>query len=205
MRADFNEQAQAGARSLRFMKEAGDIIAVSLFQPRSCRAMIEAIKAHPGWTEARVSRRGPDGEVRSVIDPAHRTASVLYSEHLAAVRPRFDRKMNEVLKPLVGRLFGQRLTDHEGTQIVRYAPGGHYIPHSDVGRLTNNRHFTVLCYLNDGFEGGSTRFPALDYAFKPRCGKAILFPSAYLHGGEPVTSGEKYVLVSWITGPVPQD
>lgn len=164
--------------------------------------MVEAIRAHPGWAEARVSRRGPDGVVRSVIDPAHRTASVLYAEHLAAVRPRFDGKMNEALKPLVWQLFGQRLTEHEGTQVVRYAPGGHYIPHSDVGKLTSNRYYTVLCYLNDDFEGGSTQFPALDYAVKPRCGKAILFPASHLHCGETVRSGEKYILVSWITGPV---
>ena len=103
-------------------------------------------------------------------------------------------------------LRGHNLTTHEGTQLVRYAPGGHYIPHSDVGRLTMNRYYTVLCYLNDDFEGGNTQFPALDYAVRPQSGKAILFPSRYLHGGEPVTRGEKYILVSWITGtPQQQD
>src|SRR4051812_24853633 len=100
MSTDFKEQAQPHARSLRLVKEAGDIISVSLFQARVCRGMVEAIHAHSGWAEARVSRRGPDGVVRSVIDPAHRTASVLYSEHLMAVRPKFDRKMDEALKPL---------------------------------------------------------------------------------------------------------
>jgi predicted 2-oxoglutarate/Fe(II)-dependent dioxygenase YbiX len=68
-----------------------------------------------------------------------------------------------------------------------------------------NRYYSLVCYLNDDFEGGSTRFPALDYAVKPQCGKAILFPSRYLHGGEPVISGQKYILISWITGPIPKD
>ena len=67
MRPDVKEPTQRPARPVRFAREAGDIIGVSLFQPRSCRAMVEAIRAHPGWAEARVSRRGPDGVVRSEV------------------------------------------------------------------------------------------------------------------------------------------
>lgn len=205
MREDFKEIVQLGQRRIRFGKEADGIIAVPLFQPRSCRAIIESVTANTGWDSAKVSRRGPDGEVRSVVDPSHRTASVLYSAHLSSMRRRFDVKMNEILKPLVQHLWGYKLTDHEGTQLVRYSAGGHYIPHSDVGQRTRNRYYSVVCYLNDDFEGGRTHFPALDYSVTPRCGKAILFPSNYLHGGEPVTSGEKYIFVSWITGPERQE
>lgn len=205
MRKDFKQQIQAGGRSIRFTKEADGVIALSLFQPRTCRAMIESVREHHGWDSAKVSRRGADGVLRSVLDPSHRTANVLYSEHLSAVRAKFDARVNNVLKPLVRHLWQHNLTEHEGTQLVRYSPGGHYIPHSDVGRLTRNRYYTVLCYLNDDFEGGNTQFPALKYSVVPRCGKAILFPSAYLHGGEPVIRGEKYILVSWITGTPPPD
>ncbi|HEX8493850.1 MAG TPA: 2OG-Fe(II) oxygenase [Pyrinomonadaceae bacterium] len=202
MREALKEIVQLGKRRIRFTREAGGIIiSVSLFQPRSCRAIIESVRGHAGWDSAKVSRRGPDGQLRSVVDPSHRTASVLYAQHLGAVRRKFDVKMNEILKPLVQHLWGQNLTDHEGTQFVHYAPGGHYIIHSDVGPRTLNRYYSVVCYLNDDFEGGATRFPSLDYSATPRCGKAILFPSTYLHGGEPVKSGEKHILVSWITGP----
>jgi predicted 2-oxoglutarate/Fe(II)-dependent dioxygenase YbiX len=152
-----------------------------------------------------VGKRGADGVIRSIIDPEYRTASVLFSENIGAVCRKFDVKMNAVLKPLVQHLWGHNLTDHDGTQLVRYSPGGHYRAHSDVGRRTRNRYYTVLCYLNDDFEGGSTQFPALRYSVAPQSGKAILFPSSYLHCGEPVTSGEKYILVSWITGPILQD
>lgn len=205
MEKDSGPPLRLGQRAVRFTKEAGDIISLSLFQPRLCRAMIEGVRKHEGWATAKVSRRGEDGEMRSIVDPESRLASVLYSEHLTGLRRKFDRKMNETLKPLVEQLWGHKLTEHEGTQLVHYVPGGHYRAHSDVGRMTRNRYYTVLCYLNDGFEGGGTRFPSLDYRVTPRCGKAILFPSGYLHGGEPVTSGEKYVLVSWITGPVRED
>jgi hypothetical protein len=202
MKKDFREQVRLGQRLIHFTKEADGIVALSLFQPRSCRAMIESVRRHERWDSAKVGKRGPDGVIRSIIDPEYRTASVLFSEDIDAVCRKFDVKMNDVLKPLVQRLWGHNLSDHNGTQLVRYSPGGHYRAHSDVGRRTRDRYYTVLCYLNDDFEGGSTQFPALDHSVKPQSGKAILFPSSYLHCGEPVASGEKYILVSWITGPL---
>jgi predicted 2-oxoglutarate/Fe(II)-dependent dioxygenase YbiX len=57
--------------------------------------------------------------------------------------------------------------------------------------------------LNDDFTGGRTLFPTLNYATTPAAGQAIIFPSNYLHGSEPVSRGKKFVLVSWIDGPVP--
>jgi hypothetical protein len=205
MREDFKEQIQIEGRVVRFRREASGIFALPLFQPRVCRAMIESVAGHHGWNSAKVSRRGDDGEMRSVVDPSHRTASLLFSAHLPAICRKFDAQMNGVVKPFVHHIWRQHLTEHEGTQLVRYSPGGHYIPHSDVGRLTMNRYYSVLCYLNDDFEGGSTQFPNLDYSVTPRSGKAVIFPSSYLHGGEPVTSGEKYILVTWITGTPPED
>lgn len=205
MEKKFKQQAQIGGRMIRFTEEAERIIALSLFQPRSCRALIESVREHKSWASAQVGKRGADGEIRSVVDPDYRTASVLFSEHLSGQCRKFDVKMNTVLKPLVQHLWGRALFEHDGTQLVRYSPGGHYRAHSDVGRRTRNRYYTVLCYLNDDFAGGNTRFPSLDYSVTPRCGKAILFPSAYQHCGEPVTSGEKYIIVSWSTGTVPED
>lgn len=204
MRKEFDEQIQLGGRVLGYTREAKGVVAVSLFHPRTCRAIIAAVREHEGWATAKVSRRGEDGEFRSVVDHSHRTANVLYSQHLGAVGRKFDEKMNRVLKPLVNHLWQRNLTEHEGTQLVHYTAGGHYIVHSDIGQRTRNRHFSVVCYLNDDFEGGGTRFPALNYCTTPQSGTAILFPSGFPHGGEPVTSGEKFVLVSWITGPVPE-
>ncbi len=202
MKKGFQERFQLGQRLIRYTREAEGIIAVPLFQPRSCRAIIESFRESENWRSALVSRRGTDGELRSIVDPAHRIADVLYAQHLKSVRRRFDEKMNGILKPLIEHLWGHKLIDHEGTQLVRYTSGGHYIVHSDVGQRTLNRYYSVVCYLNDDFEGGNTRFPAIDYAVTPQCGKAILFPSRYLHGGEPVNSGEKFILISWITGPI---
>jgi prolyl 4-hydroxylase len=95
------------------------------------------------------------------------------------------------------------LADHFGTQILRYGPDDHYVPHQDGGIGFESRYFSVVCYLNDDFLGGETSFPGLGHMTKPVTGKAIVFPSHYLHGSVPVIRGEKFVIVSWLRGPVP--
>ena len=204
-RENFRWQAQLGQRLIRFTEEAKGIIALPLFQPRSCRAMIESVSQHKGWESAKVNRRLADGKIHSIIAPESRAGSILLPAYIPEVCRQFDQKMNDILKPLVQRLWQCTLTDHTGTQLVRYAPGGHYRPHSDAGPGARERYYSVICYLNDNFEGGETRFPSLEYSVKPRPGKAIIFPANYLHGGEPVTGGEKYILVSWIIGPIRND
>jgi len=67
--------------------------------------------------------------------------------------------------------------------------------------------FTINIYLNDGFAGGSTRFyfaeedsDTADLSVKPQTGLCLLFRQphgqSYLHDGEKVGSGLKYLLRS---------
>lgn len=67
---------------------------------------------------------------------------------------------------------------------------------------TKERIFTFILYLNDGFEGGRTQFHFGNeiHSVVPEKGKALWFPAnqLYVHRGEPVTSGEKYLLTGWI-------
>ena len=116
---------------------------------------------------------------------------------------RFDEKMDEIVKPLIKNIFGVSLSKHVDTQILRYPPGGHYIPHQDVGSDLLDRYFTVVCYLNDDFEGGRTWFPSLNYSVVPQAGKAVFFPASFFHCAQPVIKGEKFAIISWISGPVP--
>ena len=69
------------------------------------------------------------------------------------------------------------------------------------------RLWTALVYLNDGFEGGETHFPRLDYSVKPRLGRLLVFQNTYRgsdikhdlaeHAALPVISGEKYAFNLW--------
>jgi Rps23 Pro-64 3,4-dihydroxylase Tpa1-like proline 4-hydroxylase len=149
----------------------------------------------------------PD-EAGSPVDvamPEARTASILNPEAGRALFAEFNGKLREVVTPLIKELWRADITRYAGTQIIRYGVGGHYGTHADAGRTMTERFFTVLCYLNDDFEGGQTWFPSLGYTTAPRRGKAILFPARYMHRAVPVASGEKYVLASWGVGPAPID
>ncbi len=115
----------------------------------------------------------------------------------------FDEKIRTIVKPVINEFWGVQLKDYSGTQAVRYRPGGRYSAHQDAAMDLEDRYFTVICYLNHDFQGGQTSFPYLSYAAVPKTGKAIVFPSKYFHCGEPLIAGVKYVIVSWIMGPVP--
>jgi hypothetical protein len=188
---------------IQYAEDACGVFSTALFEPDECDSIVHSLKNIDHWINAQVRREITNGEYDSVIKPDVRSASILKSAHAPGIVRAFDEKLNTVIKPLVKEIWSVNLSEHSGTQILRYAPGGHYLPHRDSGLDLEDRYFTVLCYLNEDFEGGTTWFPSLSYSTVPKCGKAILFPSKYFHCAHPVISGEKYVMVSWILGPVP--
>lgn len=108
----------------------------------------------------------------------------------------------------------------EDLQVVSYSPGGFFTPHYDacdgqedfckrMDGVSGPRLFTYLIYLNDDYEGGETVFPKLNITVKPKKGKCVIFqntlpqhggkiPVEALHGGNPVTSGNKWICNKWI-------
>lgn len=109
------------------------------------------------------------------------------------------------------------LNVNECFRLCRYQPGGHFSPHFDgeFARKAAERSLkTVMLYLNDEFEGGTTNFLqddqklVLDPAtnryialeshilckIKPEAGMAIVFDHKILHEGAEVLGGLKYIL-----------
>jgi hypothetical protein len=189
-------------RKIRYAELANGVLSVPFFQPSFCKLVVAQTR-RLSWTAAQIQEAEATGELRIYSQPTTRFASILNSSRAAAVYDEFDRQINEVAKPLIKQIWRIELGEHSGTQMIRYRKGGHYLPHSDAGRDLPERYFTVVCYLNDDFEGGRTSFPSLDSVVKPKAGRAIVFPSRYLHCAEPVSEGEKFVLITWVCGPVP--
>lgn len=115
------------------------------------------------------------------------------------------------------KTFGIRVGYSEGIQAQRYDVGqqfkahvDYFEPGSDMYRrlayLRGNRTWTFMVYLNDGMEGGATRFTKVDYAVEPKLGMALIWNNLNadgspnpqtMHAGEPVIRGHKIVITKW--------
>ncbi|MDB4929476.1 MAG: WD-repeat protein [Myxococcaceae bacterium] len=89
---------------------------------------------------------------------------------------------------------------NERFRLYRYDPGEYFAPHGDgcFERADGDRsRLTLIYYLNEGCEGGATRFFPRGrdpIEVTPTAGAALFFQHHVLHEGAPVTAGRKYVL-----------
>lgn len=108
------------------------------------------------------------------------------------------------------------LANGEGLQVLRYSPGAEYKPHYDyfdpaergtpaILKRGGQRVGSLVCYLQMAEEGGATTFPDVGLSVAAQPGNAVFFsydrphPSTRtLHGGAPVTKGEKWVATKWL-------
>ena len=106
--------------------------------------------------------------------------------------------------------------------VTRYCAGEYKAKHLDARlphQIVRNKAYLasggqriaqLICYLRAPTAGGETRFygPAFSgLAIKPKAGTALIFPTAtlegladerYLHSGEPVGKGDKWIVGTWL-------
>ncbi len=121
-----------------------------------------------------------------------------------------DKWVKDIFLKFVNKKFKKKIKSIEAAQLMRYSRGGFYKQHSDSEFFNPelqewqrilDRDYSLLLYLNDDFEGGCVHFTHFNYTFKPQKGDLLIFPShhLYLHEAQEVTSGLRYVIVSWAT------
>lgn len=117
------------------------------------------------------------------------------------------RKITDVVLELNSKFFNFDIYGFiEGFQFTHYKePDGKYQKHVDKAYNGYIRKLSLSIQLSDpnSYEGGDFvlhegSFPT---TLPKEQGKLILFPSYVLHEVKPVTKGERYSLVAWITGP----
>jgi prolyl 4-hydroxylase len=176
-----------------------------------CQHLIGVCK--PKFKRSQVIDHSTGGNVEQAI----RTSSSCFmgraeTETIGAV----EKRAAEVL--------GVPVENIETLQMVRYYPGQKYDAHHDFfhhfGPRDNQRYATVLVYLNDDFEGGSTDFPKVGVSAQPKEGDGVLWFSCWrpgcrvgsvgctskackcfdesLHLGAPPKTGVKYALNVWV-------
>ena len=94
---------------------------------------------------------------------------------------------------------------NERLRFLRYEAGQQFLPHYDgcYARPKGDEvsKITIQIYLNEGAEGGTTRFldvndDSVYVDCVPRTGRVLLFEHHLLHQGSEVLSGLKYTMRS---------
>lgn len=126
--------------------------------------------------------------------------------------------INSKIQSMISEKTGIPVENQEKVHIVHYGVNGEYKQHHDFFHANSGeyekhmsrggqRTHSALFYLNDGFEGGETRFVKKDIYIKPQVGKLLLWTNVNedktpdydsLHAGMPVVSGEKWIAIVWV-------
>ena len=178
-------------RTLRRLAE--DVFEVPDFlSVQECSALVAESEAH-GYSEAGV------GEAQQRIE------MIRNNDRIVLFDPEWADEFESRLLSLGLPVFdGQSAIGFTRCwRFYRYGPAQRFKTHRDgcVEERGLRSRLTFMIYLNDGFEGGSTRFrrnswevgqPALEV--RPQLGKALLFVHERWHEGALVMKGMKYAL-----------
>ncbi len=166
-----------------------------------CRVLIDTWKTQ-GHEQTGVEQ-STSGQRKAVLDNTLKKRS----DHTVT-----DAKLMRLLTTTVGRrvipelrkAFQFNATRFEGFKIVCYnaADSGFFHAHRDnLSPNTAHRRFAMSLNLNDGYQGGHLRFAEYGpHLYKPVAGGAVVFSCTHLHEVTPVTSGQRFALLSFLFG-----
>tara|TARA_B100001250_G_scaffold293263_1_gene254904 strand:- start:1636 stop:2286 length:651 start_codon:yes stop_codon:yes gene_type:complete len=90
--------------------------------------------------------------------------------------------------------------------MLKYEEGQHYADHVDYWNMWGNRtDYTAVITLNDDYEGGEHFIKMGTETIERRIepGKILIYPSDYVHGVRPVTSGVRKCVTFWMESSIP--
>lgn len=176
----------------------------NVLSPEECLSVIELAK-----TRFKVATTVDVNTGQAVTHEA-RTGEAAYFGSINPLMAAITRRCSEIMR--IPEKHGEEF------QVAHYSPGQRYKPHfdyfppSDKGshpHLKNGgqRCATLLIYLNEVEEGGTTSFPRINFKVHPHVGRAVYFhystPEGQVdplseHGGDPVIQGEKFIMTKWM-------
>lgn len=177
----------------------------NFLEAESC-ASLKAELAIAPTTQAPVYIEGTPGTIHETI----RKTTSLHpaSETFSQVHERLLRQ-----KSALEDHFGVNLIDCEPPQFLRYEKGDFFVRHQDGNTHQLDfdhlrvRRISIVVFLNDSsdepqencFSGGDLNFydPTTTFALKGETGMLVAFKADTFHEVLPVTSGERFTIISW--------
>ena len=175
----------------------------NLLSDEECDALIEL--AQPKLARSLTVDNQTGGEE---VNSARTSDGMFFGRAENPVCERVERRLAELLR--------WPFENGEGLQVLRYRTGAQYVPHYDyfdpaqpgtarIVQRGGQRVATIVMYLRTPERGGATVFPDIGLEVQPVKGSAVFFSydrphpdTKTLHGGTPVTLGEKYVATKWL-------
>ena len=169
-----------------------DVWAAERVFPDTARIVGEVDRAREGWSTERHATWQASGAVADCPLPHLPGATAWLAERFAStVAP----IVAEVLPGLVEDPADLRIVD---AFIVRYVAGaGDAGDDAGLPAHVDGGLVSVNIGLNDGFEGGGTRFERSGRVVGGGAGSLTVHPSAKRHAGEPISDGARLILVAF--------
>ncbi|MEP6740650.1 MAG: 2OG-Fe(II) oxygenase [Caldimonas sp.] len=179
------------------------VVFANLLSAEECAELIELARSRLARSETVETATGA-----SAVNEARTSEGMFFEPGEFPVCARFEAR--------VAALLDWPLENGEGLQILRYGPGAEYKPHYDyfdpaepgtpsILQRGGQRVGSLVCYLNTPEAGGATVFPDAGLEVAPVRGNAVFFSydrphpaTRTLHGGAPVSAGEKWVATKWM-------
>lgn len=180
-----NLSVSKGEFDLMVSDKGDNVYEFPLFTPKFCREAIALAEAKDKWTIDRHEH--------------YPTNDVLLQD--IGLDEIYNKVLHEVVRPLAihqWNLEGKEWDAFSNENFMaRYTTSrqSHLALHHD------RSHLTMVIKLNDEFSGGGTWFPKYQKLSNPeQIGTAVLHPGmiTHRHGARPITSGKRYIIVSFI-------
>lgn len=158
----------------------------NFWNSEACKAMID-FSEKTGYEEALID--GDNGQVR--VEEVRNNQRILFTD--LALRDQIWSEVKEFAPQKIGNSIAIGL--NEMFRFYKYQPGQLFKKHRDQSFMRNESeasYYTLLIYLNDDFEGGTTTFNNI--TINPKAGACLIFLHDLEHEGSILTQGIKYVL-----------
>ncbi len=188
---------------LTVVKHPRVVVFGNLLSDEECESLIEL--AQPKLARSQTVDNQTGGEE---VNSARTSDGMFFTRSENPVCDRVEKRLAELLN--------WPFENGEGLQVLRYRMGAQYVPHYDyfdpaqpgtakIVQRGGQRVATVVMYLRTPERGGATVFPDIGLEVQPVKGSGVFFSydrphpdTKTLHGGTPVTLGEKYVATKWL-------
>lgn len=145
-----------------------------------------------------------NSDIETTVNKDRVSAKIDLAEKQAVI----DKWIGNIFHQFVAKRLKKKIRSFSLPDLMRYEKGGYYKPHADSEIFDKqsgswkkilDRDYSLLLYLNSDYEGGGLHFEHFNFTYFPKKGDLLVFPShnLYLHEAQLVTSGFRYVIVSW--------